>query len=232
MDVTVILSDFIDEMLGLHGAYALTDIETFDGPADAAAFVRLRVRLCEAMLAEGWTMSPQAAEQLDRDRLLLLESDDSEAMTIAESVQEEQAMMRARAQRVREDARRTSEEASTQRRESRDAREEIEQMRQALASRAVIEQAKGIAMERYGLRPEVAWAWLVRTSQNRNVKLRVIAEELVASVAGAPQPTPDGKSPSPDGKSPSPDGKALSSDGKVLSPDGKSPSPSSSTPSA
>jgi hypothetical protein len=55
-------------------------------------------------------------------------------------------------------------------------------MRRALESRAVIEQAKGIAMERHGLPVEVAWAWLVRTSQNRNVKLRLVAEELVGSV--------------------------------------------------
>jgi hypothetical protein len=188
VDPTGIVSEFIDELLGLHSAYAITDIGALDAPDNAAAFVRLRVRLCEALIADGWAPSPEAALQLERDRLLVLEADDAENITVAPSELEDRAALRARAQRVRSDARETSERAGAQRRERDDAREEIEQMRQALASRAVIEQAKGIAMERYGLRAEVAWAWLVRTSQNRNVKLRAIAEELVTSVAGGAEP--------------------------------------------
>jgi hypothetical protein len=37
-------------------------------------------------------------------------------------------------------------------------------------------------MARYGVPVDVAWAWLVRTSQQSNKKLRVVAEELVAEV--------------------------------------------------
>jgi AmiR/NasT family two-component response regulator len=58
---------------------------------------------------------------------------------------------------------------------------ELEHMRKAMESRAVIEQAKGIAMERYGLAAETAWSWLVRTSQDSNKKLREVARELVES---------------------------------------------------
>lgn len=200
MDLTEIVNEFIDELLGLHSAYALTDIEDLDGPGDAAAFVRLRVRLCESLLAEGWAPTPEATEALERDRALVLEAADEDTLVATQSDHEDRAALRARAARVRDEARRTSEKAGAQRRAREDGRDEVEQMRQALASRAVIEQAKGIAMERYGLRADVAWSWLVRTSQNRNVKLRAIAEELVESVAPAAQ---SDRSAASDGASPS-----------------------------
>lgn len=181
MDLTTILSEFIDEMLGLHSAYALTDIDSFESAGDAEAFVRLRVRVCEALLAEGWQPNTDATAQLERDRLLLSEADD-DGIPVAPSRDEDRAALRARAARVVEDSVRVQARADRQRQATVDAKAEIEQMRHALASRAVIEQAKGIAMERYGLTAEVAWSWLVRTSQSRNVKLRVIAQELVDSV--------------------------------------------------
>ncbi len=55
-----------------------------------------------------------------------------------------------------------------------------EHLVQALATRTVVGQAQGITMERFGLRPEPAFAVLRRISQHRNVKLAEIAEELVA----------------------------------------------------
>jgi hypothetical protein len=203
VDLTDVLSEFIDEMLGLHSAYALTDIESFDGPGDTAAFVRLRVRLCDALLADGWTPSSEAAQHLEQDRQLCLGAAVSDDEHATPSDQEERAVLRARAARVRDEARRTYEQAGARRQARADSHEEIEQMRQALASRAVIEQAKGIAMERYGLSSDVAWSWLVRTSQNRNVKLRAIAEELVESVA-APAQSDGSGSPAVGSSRPSP----------------------------
>jgi GAF domain-containing protein len=58
---------------------------------------------------------------------------------------------------------------------------EAESIRRAMTSRALIEQSKGIVMCRNGCSAEEAFEVLVRQSQNRNVKLRVIAEEVVAS---------------------------------------------------
>jgi AmiR/NasT family two-component response regulator len=84
---------------------------------------------------------------------------------------------------VRSEAGKGQQIASRSRGEAAELREELTQMRHALESRAMIEQAKGIAMERYGLPAKVAWSWLVRTSQNRNVKVRYLAEELVNSVS-------------------------------------------------
>jgi len=64
-----------------------------------------------------------------------------------------------------------------------EARALAEQMRTAMASRAVIEQAKGVLVERYHTDAETAFAMLRRESQDRNVKLRDLAEALVAGAA-------------------------------------------------
>ncbi len=58
--------------------------------------------------------------------------------------------------------------------------ERAEQLRAAMASRATIEQAKGILMAQSGLTADEAFAVLVRASQRENRKLRDIAAELVA----------------------------------------------------
>ncbi|WP_112246979.1 GAF and ANTAR domain-containing protein [Kribbella monticola] len=55
-------------------------------------------------------------------------------------------------------------------------------MNQALITRNVIGQAVGIVMERYTLTPDRAFAFLVRTSQDSNTKLRIVAEEIVTGV--------------------------------------------------
>ncbi len=57
---------------------------------------------------------------------------------------------------------------------------EIEGLHEALASRKVIGQGIGILMERYGFDEERAFQFLLRSSQQNNVKLRKVAEDLVA----------------------------------------------------
>ncbi|MGY5882830.1 GAF and ANTAR domain-containing protein [Modestobacter lacusdianchii] len=61
------------------------------------------------------------------------------------------------------------------------ATNDVANMRQAMASRAVIEQAKGILMERYKVTSEQAFTLLTHASQRSNVKLRDVAEELAAT---------------------------------------------------
>jgi hypothetical protein len=63
-------------------------------------------------------------------------------------------------------------------------RMENEQLREALDSRAVIEQAKGALVLRFGIPPERAFAVLRRWSQDHNIKLRTIAEALIAVSRG------------------------------------------------
>src|SRR5204862_3119905 len=53
------------------------------------------------------------------------------------------------------------------------------QLEEALSTRGVIEQAKGILIARQGCSADQAFQVLVRLSQHRHVKLRDVAAELV-----------------------------------------------------
>jgi GAF domain-containing protein len=59
------------------------------------------------------------------------------------------------------------------------ARDMAENLEAALESRAVIDQAKGILMERHKLTADQAFQVLVRTSMTTNTKLRNVADDLV-----------------------------------------------------
>jgi GAF domain-containing protein len=68
--------------------------------------------------------------------------------------------------------------------------EDLLHLRTAMLSRGVIEQAKGVLMERYKITEDQAFTLLTHASQSTNVKLRDIAEELVRTGAlpgAAPQ---------------------------------------------
>jgi GAF domain-containing protein len=60
------------------------------------------------------------------------------------------------------------------------------QLREALASRTVIDQAIGIIMAQERCASAQAFAILRNASQNRNVKLRDIASQIVTGVSGEP----------------------------------------------
>jgi len=63
------------------------------------------------------------------------------------------------------------------------ASQDVTNMRRAMESRSVIEQAKGILMERYKITAEQAFTLLTHASQRSNVKLRDVAEELTTTGA-------------------------------------------------
>ncbi|MCX4977820.1 ANTAR domain-containing protein [Streptomyces sp. NBC_00620] len=67
-------------------------------------------------------------------------------------------------------------------------RVENDQLVQALASRAVIDQARGMVMALAPCSSERAWDLLVDVSQHCNVKLRDVAAALVASPNGVTLP--------------------------------------------
>ena len=75
-----------------------------------------------------------------------------------------------------------------------DSRRLIDQLSQALASRAAIDQARGLIMSREGVSAGEAFERLVVISQLQNRKLRVVAQDLldeaVARAAARPRPTP------------------------------------------
>lgn len=58
--------------------------------------------------------------------------------------------------------------------------DQVEQLSEALHTRTDIGTAGGIIMERYGIGNHQAFAFLVRSSNNRNVKLRVLAQDVIA----------------------------------------------------
>ena len=59
------------------------------------------------------------------------------------------------------------------------AAEEIAGLKLGMERRHLIGQAQGILMERHNIDADQAFAYLTRVSQNSNVKLHVLAEELV-----------------------------------------------------
>ena len=61
------------------------------------------------------------------------------------------------------------------------ARDMAENLQIALESRAVIDQAKGILMERYKLTADQAFQALVRVSMHTNRKVRDVADHLVTT---------------------------------------------------
>ncbi|MEU2436972.1 ANTAR domain-containing response regulator [Streptomyces rubradiris] len=69
---------------------------------------------------------------------------------------------------------------------------EIAQLRHAIDSRPVIDQARGILMAAHACTPDQAWEILREASQRTNTKLRQVAAAVTASAApdGTPPPEP------------------------------------------
>ncbi|MFI1100458.1 ANTAR domain-containing protein [Streptomyces melanogenes] len=66
-----------------------------------------------------------------------------------------------------------------------DPRLELDQLRRAMESRGTIDLARGILMAAFAISPETAWSALVMTSQNTNIKLHLVAQQVVDSAGGA-----------------------------------------------
>jgi response regulator NasT len=60
-----------------------------------------------------------------------------------------------------------------------DCRDEVRDLRAALVTRPVIDQAKGMLMAKHGCSPEEAFQMLAEASQRCNRKLRDIAKAMV-----------------------------------------------------
>jgi GAF domain-containing protein len=60
---------------------------------------------------------------------------------------------------------------------------QVEQLSEALHTRTDIGTAVGIVMERYGIDRDQAFAFLVRSSNHRNVKIRLLAREIIGGTS-------------------------------------------------
>jgi hypothetical protein len=200
MDLTGPLNAFIEDMLGATGSFGLTELDP-DTSGDAAPMIRLRLAVYQMLDADGWIPSGQAQLEHRRDAAMLEEVHGEPV--VAASQAEDHAVVRAHQHTASTEAHALRKQAQEARKKSEAAREDaqvdghrghrdadtlIEQMRRAMESRAVIEQAKGVLMQKYNLTAEAAWNYLVRTSQLRNLKLRAIAIELVESTIDARRP--------------------------------------------
>lgn len=68
-------------------------------------------------------------------------------------------------------------------------RREIAGLRRAMETRPSIDQARGMVMALARCGPAQAWEVLQEVSQRTNIKLHVVAEQLLATRAGQPLPT-------------------------------------------
>jgi hypothetical protein len=68
---------------------------------------------------------------------------------------------------------------------------EVEQLRRAMATRPVIDQARGILMATQACTSEQAWNILREASQLSNTKLRTVAATVTASAENASSPVPE-----------------------------------------
>ncbi len=76
-------------------------------------------------------------------------------------------------------------------------KEVIEQLREALTTRMIIDQALGIIMARRRCTAPAAFEILRRSSQSRNVKVHHIAADIVQAVSGQPPQRPHFDDPPP-----------------------------------
>ncbi|MEU5592561.1 ANTAR domain-containing protein [Streptomyces sp. NPDC020298] len=70
--------------------------------------------------------------------------------------------------------------------------EEIGQLRRAIASRPLIDQARGVLMATHACTSDQAWDILRETSQLSNTKLHTVAEAVTASTTADGPPFPEG----------------------------------------
>jgi hypothetical protein len=66
--------------------------------------------------------------------------------------------------------------------------EENAQLQQAIESRPLVDQARGVLIAVLGADEDEAWQVLLEASQHANIPLRQVAEALIASATGEPIP--------------------------------------------
>ncbi|MER7576677.1 ANTAR domain-containing protein [Streptomyces sp. NPDC126514] len=68
--------------------------------------------------------------------------------------------------------------------------QEIAQLRQAVDSHAIVDQAIGVLMAAHRFPPAAGFEVLREVSQHTNIKLRTVAKDVIACALGRPLPEP------------------------------------------
>ena len=66
-----------------------------------------------------------------------------------------------------------------------ECQEEVDDLRKAMVSRPVIDQAKGVLIARHGCTPDEAFEMLTDASQRANIKVREIAARIISTTQDA-----------------------------------------------
>src|SRR4051794_9773648 len=139
MNLAGVISNFLDELLGDNGVDWLQELTVSASDGGAAAMSRLQLRVAEAFLSDGW--EPPDAELFALDHQWRRCQHKAAETDTATAADEDRTVLRGRVERalsmthVHED--RAGEQCAA-------LRAEVVQLRQAMKTRAVIEQAKGI----------------------------------------------------------------------------------------
>src|SRR3954470_4294139 len=105
-----------------------------------------------------------------------------EPLAPVRSILEERAVIRARAHRAAERSAGLRRDCAALNRQCQSLWMELTHVREALGSRGVIEQAKGVLMQRLELSADAAWEHLVGISQQACLEPRLVAADIVRSV--------------------------------------------------
>lgn len=188
MDVATALSAFLAELgeSGQQLAVAVDDLVGASPDCGVMALARLRTRLEEIYVLDGW--EPPESSQDHGEAEVSPPDDPLVVDPTVPSIDESRAVLRARAHHAVDNAQVARQELSHIREQFEILRNEVQHMRSAMRNRAAIEQAKGIVMGRFGIPADAAWHYLVRQSQTQNVKVRDLAQTIVAGAA-AGEPT-------------------------------------------
>jgi hypothetical protein len=187
VDLAGVVATYFDDLLGSDGAEWFYQLASSLSDGGSVPIAKLQVRLVSEFLADGWV--PPAALELPFDDDLRVNGDDESAASAhTPQSDEDAAAFQARVDRAL--ARASTALPGTLVEVRVEAlSSEVVQLRQAMASRATIEQAKGIVMGSYSIDADRAWAYLVRVSQERGQKVRDIAEEIIVASSNGSGPT-------------------------------------------
>jgi hypothetical protein len=185
VDLAGVIATYFDDLLGSDGAEWFYQLASSLSDGGSVPLAKLQVRLVSEFLADGW--APPAGIELPFDEKSPVTAD-GKAPGKTHSVHSDgdAAAFQARVDHALAHSSNTLHTLAEDQVEALSI--EVVQLRQAMASRATIEQAKGVMMSSYGINADRAWAYLVRVSQERGDKVRDIADEIIRSASNGSGP--------------------------------------------